>query len=146
MPCQLPAAAQTSCLRPVTEAPGLPVAVVDSSVLAFRWSRFILQQLAERKNPLYVPVWSEWIIAETWRTLAFFWLNRAGDPFESVWPSLTRAANDMLNRLLPVMRFVSLRDYTGPAPWPLTAYSGARAPPKAVSALVRCHKEFLRFK
>jgi hypothetical protein len=64
-----------------------------------------------------VPVWSEWIIAETWRTLAWRWLNRAAQPDVFEWASLTRAANEMLRYLLPVMRLVSLREYAGPDPW-----------------------------
>lgn len=95
-----------------------PVAVLDSSVLVPRWSRFVLQRIAARADAPFVPAWSEWIIAETWRTLAWRWLNRTGhaDEFEAL--TLTRAANEMLRYLLPVMRFVSLRDYAGPEPWP----------------------------
>ena len=103
------------------ESPSLPVAVLDTSVLVPLWSRLVLGRIAERATPPYVPAWSEWIIAETWRTLALLRLTRAGEPYELAWPSLTQSANDMLNHLLPVMRFVSLRDYRGPAPWPALA-------------------------
>jgi len=65
-----------------------------------------------------VPFWSEWIIAETWRTLASMWLDRAARSSEFEGTSLTQAANRMLRRLIPVMRLVSLREYVGPAPWP----------------------------
>lgn len=98
--------------------PILPVAVLDSSVLVPRWSRVVLQRLAARPDPPYLPAWSEWIIAETWRTLAWRWLHRAAHPDEFEWTSLTRAANQMLRYLLPVMRLVSLREYAGPGPWP----------------------------
>ena len=47
-----------------------PIAVLDSSVLVPRWSRIILQLLAAGADAAYTPVWSEWIIAETWRVLA----------------------------------------------------------------------------
>ena len=50
--------------------------MLDSSVLVPRWSRVVLQQLAVRQAPPFIPAWSEWIIAETWRTLAWQWLNR----------------------------------------------------------------------
>jgi hypothetical protein len=92
--------------------------VLDSSVLVPRWSRVTLQRLAARADPPFLPTWSEWIIAETWRTLTWRWLNRAAQPDEFEWASLTRAANGMLYYLLPVMRLVSLRDYAGPGPWP----------------------------
>jgi hypothetical protein len=94
-----------------------PNAVLDSSALVPRWSRLVLQRLAARVDPPFVPVWSEWIIAETWRTLAWRWLNRTVHPDEFEWNTLTRAANEMLRYLLPVMRLVSLREYVGPGPW-----------------------------
>jgi hypothetical protein len=102
----------------VSFASTLPVVVLDTSVLVPRWSRFVLQRLAARAEPPFVPTWSEWIIAETWRTLAWRWLNRADHPDEFEWTSLTRTANEMLRYFLPVMRLVSLRGYTGPGPWP----------------------------
>ena len=46
-----------------------PVAVLDTSVLVPAWSRVTLQLLASGAAPRYQPVWSEWIIAETWRVL-----------------------------------------------------------------------------
>src|SRR5438105_1331948 len=94
---------------PVSLPSILPVAVLDSSVLVPRWSRVVLQQLAARPNAPYVPAWSEWIIAETWRILAWRWLKRAAHPSEFEWNTLRRAANEMLRYLLPVMRLVSLR-------------------------------------
>jgi hypothetical protein len=96
----------------------LPMAVLDSSVLVPRWSRHCLQYLAARPSPPYVPVWSEWIIAETWRVLTQQWLTRiaAADQFDEA--TLKQGANGMLRFLLPVMRHVSLRDYAGSAPWP----------------------------
>lgn len=102
----------------MSEQSGAPVAVLDSSVLVPRWSRLVLQRLAARADAPFIPVWSEWIIAETWRTLAWRWLNRAASSDEFELATLTRAANDMLRHLLPVMRLVSLRDYTAPPPWP----------------------------
>lgn len=94
-----------------------PKAVLDSSVLVTRWSRVALQRLAEYPGVPYVPVWSEWIIAETWRVLAWRWLVRAGRTGTAEWNALTRSANEMMRYLLPVMTFVSLRDYAGPEPW-----------------------------
>lgn len=96
---------------------GPPGAVFDSSVLVPQWSRFVLVRLAERSSG-FVPLWSEWIIAETWRVLAWRWLERAGRIDAVEWRALTLSANRMLRRLLPIMRLVSLRDYAGPAPWP----------------------------
>ena len=93
-----------------------PVAVLDSSVLVPRWSRVVLQLLATRPDPLFIPAWSEWIIAETWRVLAWRCLTGAAQADENEWESLTRAANAMLRYLLPVMRLVSLRDFVGPDP------------------------------
>ncbi len=94
------------------------VAVLDSSVLVPLWSRIVLQRLAEGTPAAYLPVWSEWIVGETWRTLAWRWLTRAAHPGEFEWNTLTRAANEMLRYLLPVMQLVSLREYVGPGPWP----------------------------
>lgn len=46
-------------------------AVLDASVLVSRWSRLVLQALASGGAPSFVPVWSEWTIAETWRVLTW---------------------------------------------------------------------------
>ena len=100
------------------EPPERPVAVLDSSVLVPRWSRVVLQQLAAHPQHRFAPVWSEWIVAETWRVLAWRWLARAGRTDDAEWHSLTRSANRMLRYLLPVMTHVSLRGYAGPPPWP----------------------------
>jgi hypothetical protein len=62
----------------VSAPPGAPVAVLDSSVLVPTWSRFVLQRLAATSPQRHVPVWSEWIIAETWRVLTWRWLVRTG--------------------------------------------------------------------
>jgi hypothetical protein len=101
----------------VRETAKLPVAVLDTSVLVPVWSRKVLLEIAAGPRPPSIPAWSEWIIAETWRTLALYWLSRTGEPYELERLSLSRAANDMLRRLLPVMEFVTLRDYAGPDPW-----------------------------
>jgi hypothetical protein len=60
-------------------------------------------------------VWSEWIIAETWRVLTWRWLTARGPVDEVV---LTQSANRMLRRLLQVMRCVSLYGIIGATPWP----------------------------
>ncbi|HEX5505778.1 MAG TPA: PIN domain-containing protein [Thermomicrobiales bacterium] len=82
----------------------LPVAVLDASVLVPTWSRKILQTLASGTPPRYEPVWSEWIIAETWRVLTDR-LARA----EVARSEIAGQANRMLHFLLPVMRLVSVR-------------------------------------
>jgi hypothetical protein len=92
--------------------------VLDSSVLVPVWSRVVLQRLAVRSGSLYIPVWSEWIIAETWRVLAWRWRRRVGTTAEAEWSALSRAANSMLRYLLADMPLVSLRGYVGPGPWP----------------------------
>jgi hypothetical protein len=63
-------------------------------------------------------MWSEWIIAETWRVLAWRWRTRASALDEAEWGTLTGSANAMLRHLLVVMRLVSLRDFTGLPAWP----------------------------
>jgi hypothetical protein len=92
--------------------------VLDSSVLVPRWSRFVLQELASATHRLFTPVWSEWIIAETWRVLAWRWRTRASALDEVEWGTLTSSANAMLRHLLPVMRLVSQREFVGLPPWP----------------------------
>jgi hypothetical protein len=87
-------------------------------VLVPRWSRFTFTRLAERSTPPFVPVWSEWIIAETWRVLTWRWCLGAAHLDAAEGRALSASANQMLRYLLPVMRFVSLRGYAGPAPWP----------------------------
>ena len=95
-----------------------PTAVLDTSVLVPTWSRFVLQRLAASPHGRYTSVWSEWIIAETWRVLTWRWCARAAQTDEAEWRALSRAANRMLRQLLPVMTLVSLRDYAGPEHWP----------------------------
>lgn len=80
-----------------------PVAVLDTSVLVPAWSRVTLQILASGATPRYQPVWSEWIIAETWRVLTDR-LARAGVARRDI----AAQANSMLRHLLPVMRLVSV--------------------------------------
>jgi hypothetical protein len=79
------------------------------------WSRLVVQRLASAPHPWLQPVWSEWIIAETWRVLTWRWLTARGPIDEVV---LTQSANRMLRRLLQVMRCVSLYGIVGAAPWP----------------------------
>ena len=95
-----------------------PTAVLDTSVLVPAWSRFVLQRLAASPHGRYTPVWSEWIVAETWRVLTWRWLTRSARADEAEWRALSRAANRMLRQLLPVMTLVSLRGYAGPEHWP----------------------------
>lgn len=80
----------------------LPVAVLDTSVLVATWSRLVLQNLADGVAPTYRPVWSEWIIAETWRVLTWRWAQRGLG-----WDVLAVSANTMLRRLIRVMTLVS---------------------------------------
>ncbi len=67
-------AAEASGGGAVADAPPGPVAVLDSSVLVPVWSRLVLQRLAATARQRFRPVWSEWIIAETRRVLAWWWL------------------------------------------------------------------------
>jgi hypothetical protein len=87
-------------------------------VLVARWSRLVLQRVAVRADAPYIPVWSEWIIGETWRTLTWLWLNRAARPAERELEPLARSANRMLEQLLAVMTLVSLRGHAGIGAWP----------------------------
>ncbi|HEV8633236.1 MAG TPA: PIN domain-containing protein [Chloroflexota bacterium] len=89
--------------------------MLDSSVLVPVWSRLVLQRLAAPPRGRFAPVWSEWIIAETWRVLTRRWLAEHGPDADA---ALARAANRMLRRLLVVMRLASLHGVVGPAPWP----------------------------
>jgi hypothetical protein len=98
--------------------PVLPVAVLDSSVLVPRWSRVALQQIANTAAPAYVPFWSEWIVAETWRVLTWRRLARSTATSEAAWRAQTRSANTMLRLLLRVMRMASLYGFAGAPAWP----------------------------
>jgi hypothetical protein len=94
-------------------------AVLDSSVLVPYWSRVALRNIAAAPEHLYVPVWSEWIVAETWRVLTYKWLAEGsrGIAARDEMP-LRQAANAMLRYFVPVMELVTLRGYAGSAPWP----------------------------
>lgn len=93
-----------------------PKAVLDSSVLVGGWSRLVLQRLASASPPHFEPVWSEWIIAETWRVLAWRACKAGASALH-----ISRQANRMLEHLLPVIRPVVLHQYAGPPPWPSLA-------------------------
>ena len=95
-----------------------PFAVLDSSALVPRRARIRLQRLALVGEHLYTPFWSEWIIAETWRVLTERWFRLLPAGAVPDLPRLRRDANEMMRHLLPVMRLVTLRGYSGPAPWP----------------------------
>lgn len=110
-----------------------PIAVLDASVLVPVWSRRALQLLARSPRPRYRPVWSEWIIAETWYVVTMKAI-RTGLP-EAV---ISTRAKQMLRHLLAVMRLVSvasppaslppspLRDLDDEAPWLTAGLSGAQ--------------------
>ena len=102
----------------MTFGPARSVAVLDSSVLVPAWSRVVLQRLAASPSRPYIPVWSEWIIAETWRVLTWQWIARTGRAGAIDSRRLSRAANAMLSRMLDVMSLVSLHSGTAPATWP----------------------------
>jgi hypothetical protein len=87
-------------------------------VLVPHWSRIVLNELAGRADARFVPAWSKWIIAETWRVLTWRWAMDAARADSAEWHALSRSANRMLRRWLPLMRLVTLRGYSGPAPWP----------------------------
>jgi hypothetical protein len=95
-----------------------PLAVLDSSVLVPVWSRLVLQQLAAPPRRRFLPVWSEWIIAETWRVLTWRHVIRTGRTSQSEWQALSRSANAMLRYLAPVMQLVSFEQFSGPPAWP----------------------------
>lgn len=77
-----------------------------------RWSRLLLSRLAAWG--LFRPVWSEGIIAETWRVLTWKSLSEGLS-----YADVQVQANRMLNYLVDVMEFVSLRmEGERPAPWP----------------------------
>ncbi len=94
--------------------------MLDASVLVPHWSRVVLQRLALEPNRRYQPVWSEWIIAETWRVLTRERVEAAGRSRQSVdWRNLGDQANEMMWYLLRVMTMVPLaRRGPLPAPWP----------------------------
>ncbi len=79
------------------ESEALPFAVLDTSVLVAVWSRIALQNIADRPAPPYRPVWSEWIIAETWRILTWRWSQHG-----LAWDNLSVSANAMLRYLVKV--------------------------------------------
>jgi predicted nucleic acid-binding protein len=81
----------------------LPIAVLDTSVLIPAWSRIALQRLATPPERRYQPLWSEWIIGETWRALTL----RAVEKGDSA-AMISTKANAMMRRLLDVMTIVSL--------------------------------------
>jgi hypothetical protein len=85
------------------ESESAPIAVVDTSVLVPVWSRIALQTIADRPSPPYHPVWSEWIIAETWRVLTWRWAQRG-----LAWDDLSASANSTLRYLIKVIRLESL--------------------------------------
>jgi hypothetical protein len=99
---------------------GLLIAVLDTSVLVPRWSRITLQRLALEPLRRYQPVWSEWIIAETWRVLVRNRTEREGRAGRAVdWDLMHRQANDMMWHLLEAMSMASLAGRKPlPKPWP----------------------------
>jgi len=110
--------APTSTAGFVTASPFPFPVVLDTSALVPVWSRLVLQRLAARPSSPFTPVWSEWIIAETWRVLTWRWLVRAGRTDAAEWRALSGAANLMLRQLIPVMTLASLHHATATAPWP----------------------------
>jgi hypothetical protein len=62
----------------------------------------------------YVPVWSDWIIAETWRILTEKWLVKQQRPSAA----LSSAANAMMRIMGPVCRLERSLPRIGPGAWP----------------------------
>ena len=75
-------------------------------MLVPRWSRLLLSRLASWN--LFRPLWSEGIIAETWRVLTWKALTEGLS-----YSQLQLQANRMLNHLVDVMEFVSIRIASG---------------------------------
>lgn len=78
---------------------GLPIAVLDTSVLVARWSRIALQKLAIQGR--FDAVWSTAIVAETWRVVGIQRANE-GDSLGTI----SRDAHEMWSKLDPVLRIV----------------------------------------
>jgi hypothetical protein len=83
-------------------------AVLDTSALVPVWSRLLLTDLAATRPSVYVPIWCEWIIAETWRVLAVKYVRRHPNFGSADEAGLSVSANAMLTALLQVMEMITV--------------------------------------
>lgn len=83
-------------------------AVLDTSTLIPVWSRLLLADLAATRPVRYVPIWCEWIIAETWRVLTVKRVRQHPTFTVADEGRLSNSANAMLTALLQVMEMVSV--------------------------------------
>lgn len=95
-----------------------PVVVLDTSVL---WGRRIRSELIRAiEADRFIGVWSEWIVGELWRGLAWQWAVDRGVTDEDR-REMSASANRLMRILAPRLTLVS---YTGDrlaGPWPSLA-------------------------
>lgn len=92
-----------------------PTAVLDTSAL---WGRDIRSELVRAVEAgRFQGVWSEWIVAELWRGLAWQWAEQRG-----LSDAERRTMSDSANRLMRILApRLTLLTYTGDptaSPWP----------------------------
>lgn len=83
-------------------------AVLDTSMMVPVWSRLLMADLAAARPILYVPIWCEWIIAETWRVLTVNHVRRHPNFNGRDEARLSVSANAMLTALLQVMEMITI--------------------------------------
>jgi hypothetical protein len=87
-------------------------AVLDSNVL---WSDALRRELIDAAVAgWYTPIWSDWIVAETWRILTIKWIVRQKrDPAH-----LSRPAKQMMRAMSPYFGLVRSLPAVGAGSWP----------------------------
>jgi hypothetical protein len=93
-----------------------PIAVLDTNAL---WGRSTRRDLVLALDAgRFIGVWSDWIIAELWRGLAWQWAIQRG-PSDAEWHEMGASANRMMRILAPRMRLVSYMGEPDATPWPM---------------------------
>jgi hypothetical protein len=97
-------------VEPVTP----PIAVLDTSVL---WGRSIRGELVRAiEAGRFVGVWSDWIIAELWRGLAWQWAEDRGLS-DTERRAMSQSANTLMRILASRLTLISYTAERDAGPW-----------------------------
>ena len=81
----------------------------DTSALYAPHHRILIHRFASRENPAFTPLWSEWILAELYYSLAWSWAATARSIDNRARGAMAGSARQMLTHMLEYFEIVTLR-------------------------------------
>ena len=81
----------------------------DTSALYAPHHRILIHRFASRENPAFTPLWSEWILAGLYYSLAWSWAATARSIDNRARGAMAGSARQMLTHMLEYFEIVTLR-------------------------------------